>query len=58
MLSPRELLNAQFGKYARNYILTGTKALQVARIGNSVPPELAEAVVRANYGAGREEAVA
>ncbi|HSZ58661.1 MAG TPA: DNA cytosine methyltransferase [Tepidisphaeraceae bacterium] len=49
MLNPHELLRAQFGKYAEGYILLGTKAQQVARIGNSVPPELAEAVVRANY---------
>lgn len=48
MLTPRELLRAQFGKYAKNYILVGTKSQQVARIGNSVPPELAEAIVRAN----------
>lgn len=49
MLSPRELLRAQFGIYAKDYILTGTKSQQVARIGNSVPPQLAEAMVRANY---------
>lgn len=49
MLTPRELLNAQFGRYAKNYVLIGTKAQQVAGIGNSVPPELAEAMVRANY---------
>lgn len=28
--------------------LTGTQAQQVARVGNSVPPPLAEAVIRAN----------
>lgn len=49
MLTPRELLRAQFGKYARDYILVGTKSQQVARIGNSVPPELVEAIVRANF---------
>jgi site-specific DNA-cytosine methylase len=49
MLTPRELLNAQFGKYAKGYVLIGTKAQQVAGIGNSVPPELAEAMVRANF---------
>ncbi|HEX5244365.1 MAG TPA: DNA cytosine methyltransferase [Tepidisphaeraceae bacterium] len=49
MLTPRELLRAQFGKYAKNYILVGTKSQQVARIGNSVPPEMAEAIVRANF---------
>lgn len=49
MLQPVELLRAQFGKYAKGYILTGTKSQQVAKIGNSVPPELAEAIVRANF---------
>lgn len=57
MLTPRELLNAQFGKYAKGYILTGTKSQQVARIGNSVCPELAEAIVRANF-AGKAEVAA
>jgi site-specific DNA-cytosine methylase len=49
MLSPAELLRAQFGKYAAGYTLLGTKTQQVAAIGNSVPPELAEAVVTANW---------
>jgi DNA (cytosine-5)-methyltransferase 1 len=49
MLQPRELLAAQFGRFAREYVLTGTKAQQVAAIGNSVCPELAEAIVRANF---------
>ncbi len=48
MLTPRELLRAQFGKYADGYILTGNQAQQVKAIGNSVPPEVAEALVRAN----------
>ncbi len=48
MLQPDELLRAQFGRFAKDYVLIGTKARQVAAIGNSVPPELAEAVVRAN----------
>jgi DNA (cytosine-5)-methyltransferase 1 len=48
MLQPSELLRAQFGRFADRYILTGTKAAQVAAIGNSVCPELAEALVRAN----------
>lgn len=49
MLSPRELLNAQFGRFAERYVLTGNQSQQVAAIGNSVPPELAEALVLANY---------
>lgn len=49
MLSPRELLRAQFGKYAKDYVLTGPKRLQVKLIGNSVCPQMAEALVRANY---------
>lgn len=49
MLQPRELLAAQFGKFAAEYVLTGTKAQQVAAIGNSVCPELAEAIVKANF---------
>lgn len=49
MLSPRELLNAQFGRFAKNYVLIGTKSRQVAGIGNSVCPELSEALVRANF---------
>jgi DNA (cytosine-5)-methyltransferase 1 len=53
MLQPRELLRAQFGRFADEYILTGTKADQVAAIGNSVCPELAEAIVRANFPEGR-----
>jgi DNA (cytosine-5)-methyltransferase 1 len=54
MLEPRELLRAQFGRFAGEYILHGTKADQVAAIGNSVCPELAEAIVRANMVAGGE----
>jgi DNA (cytosine-5)-methyltransferase 1 len=57
MLEPRELLNAQFGKYAKGYILQGPKWLQVKMIGNSVPPQLAEALVRANF-TSKVEAVA
>lgn len=49
MLQPRELLRAQFGRFADQYVLLGTKAQQVAGIGNSVPPEMAELLVRANY---------
>ena len=46
MLSPRELARAQ--GFPESYILTGTKTNQVARIGNSVCPPVAEALVRAN----------
>ncbi len=49
MLEPRELLRAQFGKYADGYILVGTKKVQVAAIGNSVCPEVEEALLRVNY---------
>lgn len=47
MLEPRELARGQ--GFRESYILTGTKTSQVARIGNSVPPPLAQAVVSANY---------
>jgi len=54
MLEPHELFAAQ--GFASNYIIdvdsTGKrypKAKQVARCGNSVPPPLATALVRANY---------
>lgn len=52
MLEPHELLRAQFGKYAEGYDLNSatSKAAKVRLIGNSVCPELAEAVVRANVG--------
>lgn len=45
MLEPRELARAQ--GFPDSYILTGTKAAQIARIGNSVPPQLVSAVVGA-----------
>ncbi len=45
MLQPRELARAQ--GFDDSYILTGTKSSQVARIGNSVCPPVAEALVRA-----------
>lgn len=50
MLEPHELLRAQFGRFAESYDLSAaeTKAAKVRLIGNSVCPELAEAVVRAN----------
>jgi DNA (cytosine-5)-methyltransferase 1 len=59
MLAPRELLRAQFGPdLAEDYILTGTKEEQVARIGNSVPPRMVEAILRANgfnHGQGEQQ---
>lgn len=52
MLEPDELKRAQFGKYAEAYDLSSatTKRDQVRLIGNSVCPEVAEALVRANAG--------
>lgn len=55
MLEPRELLRAQFGRHAKDYVLIGPKWLQVKMIGNSVCPELAEVLVRANYTAVAKE---
>lgn len=46
MLTPRELARAQ--GFPDTYILTGTKTSQVAKIGNSVCPHVAAAIVRAN----------
>lgn len=50
MLEPHELLAAQFGRFAAAYDLSAarTKSAKVRLIGNSVCPEVAEAVVRAN----------
>lgn len=47
MLTPRELARCQ--GFPDDYILTGTKTNQVARIGNSVCPPVVKAVVSANY---------
>jgi len=47
MLQPRELARAQ--GFPDSYILTGTKSEMVARIGNSVCPPVAEALVRAQF---------
>lgn len=53
MLTPRELARAQ--GFPDTYVLTGTKTNQVARIGNSVCPVMAHALVAANLrGAGVE----
>jgi DNA (cytosine-5)-methyltransferase 1 len=50
MLEPEELLRAQFGRFAEGYDLSAatSKAAKVRLIGNSVCPEVAEALVRAN----------
>jgi DNA (cytosine-5)-methyltransferase 1 len=50
MLESHELLAAQFGRFAADYDLSAatTKAAKVRLIGNSVCPEVAEAVVAAN----------
>ena len=48
MLQPRELARAQ--GFPDTYLLPGTKTQQVHRIGNSVVPQVAAAVVRANFG--------
>ena len=45
MLAPRELARAQ--GFPDSYVLTGTKSEQIARRGNSVPPPVVEAIVRA-----------
>jgi DNA (cytosine-5)-methyltransferase 1 len=46
MFWPRELATAQ--GFPQTYILTGTKTQQVEKVGNSVPPHFADAIVRAN----------
>lgn len=46
MLTPRELARAQ--GFPDTFVLTGTKTSQVARIGNSVCPHVASAIVKAN----------
>lgn len=61
MLEPHELLRAQFGEHAAGYDLSAakTKAAKVRLIGNSVCPDVAAALVRANVGEmAREVAVA
>lgn len=47
MLQPRELARAQ--GFPDSYVLTGTKAEKIERIGNSVCPPVVEALVRANF---------
>lgn len=48
MLRPRELARAQ--GLGEDYELTGTQAQQIARIGHSVCPQLAQALVQAQFG--------
>lgn len=48
MLRPRELARAQ--GFPESYVLTGSNTNQVERIGNSVCPDVACAIVRANCG--------
>ena len=57
-VEPHELLRAQFGRFADAYDLTAarTKAVKVRLIGNSVCPEVAEAVIRANFTRSAEAA--
>jgi len=60
MLEPHELLAAQFGRFAPAYDLSRatTKAAKVRLIGNSVCPEVAEALISANFPAVAEEIAA
>lgn len=60
MLEPHELLRAQFGRFAGSYSLDAakTKAAKVRLIGNSVCPEVAESLVRANVATEAERVVA
>jgi len=55
MLEPHELMRAQFGRFSSTYDLSraATKAAKVRLIGNSVCPEVAEALVRENANRGR-----
>jgi len=50
MLEPHELLRAQFGRFAEGYDLSAakTKKDKIRLIGNSVCPDVAAALVRAN----------
>jgi DNA (cytosine-5)-methyltransferase 1 len=52
MLDPSELLKAQFGPFADSYDLSAakTKTAKVRLIGNSVCPQVAEALVSAQFG--------
>jgi DNA (cytosine-5)-methyltransferase 1 len=50
MVEPHELKRAQFGRFAAGYDMSRarTKKAQVKLLGNSVCPELAEAIILAN----------
>ncbi len=58
MLEPHELLRAQFGKFAADYDMSAatTKSAKVRLVGNSVCPEVAEAIVQANVAQSLAEA--
>jgi DNA (cytosine-5)-methyltransferase 1 len=58
MLEPHELLAAQFGEFSRTYDLSAarTKTAKVRLIGNSVCPDVAAALVRANLSHASEMA--
>jgi DNA (cytosine-5)-methyltransferase 1 len=59
MLAPRELFRAQ--GFRESYIIDGdglSKTAQVRMCGNSVCPDVAEAVVRAQFGGGASREVA
>lgn len=60
MVQPHELLAAQFGRFAAGYDLSParTKTAMVRMVGNSVPPEVAFAIVAANMTHNAREAVA
>lgn len=60
MLEPHELLAAQFGRFARGYDMSPakTKKDQVRLIGNSVCPELEEAIIAANFPGERQRRAA
>ncbi len=47
MLQPHELAKAQ--GFPDDYVLVGSKSNQVAKIGNSVCPQVAKALVRSNW---------
>ena len=54
MLTPRELARAQ--GFPDSYELTGSRTNQVAKIGNSVCPQAAQALIAHNYEARRSSA--
>ena len=56
MLTPRELARGQ--GFPDSYVLTGSNTNQVEKIGNSVCPAVARALVEANYLGTAKEAYA